>query len=370
MTASPIPATTRRRGVLGWLARDQAAAPDADAAADNVAQAANHRGEVQRRLFQEVGELIFAHALTPSPRTYAVIHGYLSGEDVRISAAVAAELRDGRRLTDAAIARIAADDTPNGMSPEALTRIADALEARITDCFTAAGQSHDSAATFGTALDREAARLEREPHAALERIVVLTRDAVAATRLVEAQLEQTRQEADTLRGDLQRARRAAEQDHLTSLPNRRSFESKLHYAIENDPADETMVALCDIDDFKQVNDRFGHPAGDRVLKFVATFLRAQLPRRAVVARYGGEEFACLFTRTTMDEATAALDMVRERLSQRSLVIQDSGEALGRVTFSAGLTAVFDADPDEALRRADLALYAAKNAGKNQVRRAE
>lgn len=372
MTASTIPAATRRRGVLGWLGRDHGSpVPNATKPTDDDgAQAADRRIEVQRRLFREVGDLIFAHGLTPSPRTYAVIHGYLSGEDVRVSAAVTAELRGGDPLTDAAIARIADADAPAGMSPEALTRIADALEARIADCFNATGQSRESAATFGTALGKEAAHLEHEPHAALERIITLTRDAVAATRLVEEQLQQTREEADALRCDLQRARRAAEQDHLTSLPNRRSFEGKLHKAIDSERGDQTIVALCDIDDFKQVNDRFGHAAGDRVLKFVATFLRAQLPRRVVVARYGGEEFACLFKGTTMEEAMATLDQARERLSTRSLVIQGSGETLGHVTFSAGLTTVRDTDADEALRRADLALYAAKNAGKNRVHRAD
>jgi diguanylate cyclase len=150
------------------------------------------------------------------------------------------------------------------------------------------------------------------------------------------------------------------------LPNRRSFESRLRNVLAEPGPRRAAVALIDIDDFKQVNDRFGHPAGDRVLKFVAGFLRAQLRRKVLVARYGGEEFALLFDEMSLEEAATALDDVRDRLSRRSLVHQDSGEAIGRVTFSAGIVAV--GGGDDVLHAADLALYAAKNAGKNRVTR--
>lgn len=364
MPLSSIPAASRRRRMLGWFAGDGGGEPVADTRP--AVNLADTRAMVQRRLFNDIGELMFAHALTPSPRTYSVLHSYLSGDDVRTSAAVASELRDGVRLTDAAVMRIATNASAAELQPDALARIADALETRIAECLSAAGESRSSAETFGTALNEEAEKLEHDPHAALQRIVALTHEAVEATQLVEAQLQRTREEANRLRTDLQRARRAAEQDHLTSLPNRRCFESRLRAVTSAADGANAVVALCDIDDFKQINDRFGHPAGDRVLKFVATFLRGQLGRKVVVARYGGEEFACLFEHHTLAEARLMLDRARDRLTERSLVHQESGETIGHISFSAGVTAIGAADGVEALGRADLALYAAKNGGKNRV----
>lgn len=353
-SASSVPAGRR---VLNWLSR---------AEPDTGGPATPHRGAVQRQLFDDIGELIFAHALTPSPHAYAVAHAYLSGEDVTTAAAVTERLRDHGALTDEAVERIAAGGGEERLAPDTLAQIAAALEQRIADCLASVDRSRGSAETFGTALGHEATRLTDDPAATLQRILSLTNDAVATTRLVAAQLRHAQGETDRLRADLQHARRAAERDHLTGLPNRRCFEARLHELQREGNAAGAIVALCDIDDFKQINDRFGHPAGDRVLRFVARFLRTQLGRRAFVARYGGEEFACLFTRSTPDAAHAALDIVRERLSTRSLINQDTGQQIGHVTFSAGITRFDAADPLAALRRADLALYGAKGEGKNRV----
>ncbi|WP_196802174.1 sensor domain-containing diguanylate cyclase [Sphingomonas phyllosphaerae] len=363
LPSSTIPvAARRRRRVLGWFGGDHAEASAEGTPA--AAVAAERRITLRRRLFDDIGTLVFAHGLTPSPRAYGVLHAYVSGEDPRTGAAVADRLRDPAGLSDAVVARIAEDN--DALQTGALGQIAEALEARIADCLTAAGESRGTAETFGTALHEEAGRLRSDPHATLERIIALTERAVEATRLVETKLQRARAEADRLRHDLQDARRAAEHDHLTGLPNRRSFEARLRNVLAEPGPRHAAVALIDIDDFKQVNDRFGHPAGDRVLKFVAGFLRAQLRRKVLVARYGGEEFALLFEDMSLDDAAAALDDARERLSRRSLVHQDSGEAIGRVTFSAGIVVV--GGGDDVLRAADLALYAAKNAGKNRVMR--
>ncbi|MEH3103471.1 MAG: GGDEF domain-containing protein [Sphingomonas phyllosphaerae] len=364
--SSSIPvASRRRRGMLGWFGSDDpapATPPPPPPPAGSVSQ---QRTTMLRRLFDDIGTLLFSHALTPSPCAYSVLHAYVSGEDPATGEAVAEQLRSGQGLSDASIARIAARN--DAAQAGALSRIADALEARIGDCLAAVGESRGSAETFGNALHVEAGRLSSDPQATIARIIGLTEAAVEAARLVEAQLHNARQEADALRNELHRARQAAEHDHLTGLPNRRSFEQRLRATIGGAEGGKAVVALIDIDDFKQVNDRFGHPAGDRVLKFVAAFVRAALPRDVLLARYGGEEFALLFTGMSLDQAAAALEKVRERLSQRSLVHQETGASIGHITFSAGISKVTDED---ALTAADRALYAAKNRGKNQIARAD
>jgi diguanylate cyclase len=103
-----------------------------------------------------------------------------------------------------------------------------------------------------------------------------------------------------------------------------------------------------------------------VLRFVAGFLERELGGDVLVARHGGEEFACLFRHGDASAAIARLDAARERLSARSLVNQETGLAFDRVTFSAGVAPLGADGGAAALAEADLALYAAKHAGKNRV----
>lgn len=357
---------TPRRGVRGWFGGHASRrAPDIVPVA--VPPTAAGRAAVRRKLYEDVGDFLFANDLEPSPRNFTAVHSYLSGDDGALAAAMTRLIRDGKPLTDESIAAIVETQHATELDPDALARLAQALEERLVECIDAVDRSRTSAATFGSALDVEAGHFADNPHGALRRVIQLTRDAVDATRLVETQLKRTHREADLLRLDLRRARRAAEHDHLTALPNRRAFELRLRAVAErahdNAPA---CIAICDIDDFKQINDRFGHEAGDRVLKFVATFLRKELATNVFVSRYGGEEFACIFEDHDTPAAFAALDRVRGRLAERHLVNQETGEPIGVVTFSAGLARLAGEPTARALRQADLALYSAKRSGKNIV----
>lgn len=346
--------------MLGWLHASGRGARD---------PVHDARALEQRRLYDEIGEFLSANRLDASPRNFMVIHAYLSGEDCDIAARIAALLRAGGTLDDAAIAAIVEGQRATEISPDSLGKLAGALEERLEECVVAVDRSRDSQASFGSALDDEAKNLVHDPDGTLQRVIALTRDAVDATRLIEAQLKRTRRETDRLRFDLGRARRAADSDHLTGLANRRAFEGRLH-EFDAEKGAPACIALCDIDDFKQVNDRFGHEAGDRVLKYVANFLLTQFGEDVLVSRYGGEEFAFLFERHDLDQAVAALDAARARLAGRSLIHQESGRPIGTITFSAGVAPIVGADPVTALRLSDLTLYAAKRTGKNVVHAAQ
>ena len=203
----------------------------------------------------------------------------------------------------------------------------------------------------------------------LARLVSLTRSMVEKTRQVETQLRENQKQTQALKSSLETARRAAEHDHLTGLPNRRAFEGvlreELKLAKEGD--EQLSVAFCDIDHFKLVNDTHGHETGDRVLKFVAGLLAKASDDRCHVARHGGEEFVMLFRGKTAAETCEAVDAVREDLANRSLVNRTNGERMERVSFSAGVANVlaYD-DPRAALKAADRALYLAKEHGRNRV----
>jgi diguanylate cyclase len=190
------------------------------------------------------------------------------------------------------------------------------------------------------------------------------------SRKAEAELRHSEQEAASLRRNLDRARRDAEVDFLTGLPNRRAFEVALErqYAEAQAAGDALSVAFCDIDHFKLVNDTHGHEAGDRILCVVAKTLSQISGEKCHIARHGGEEFVMLFRGATPEEAFAMLDNARVELASRKLVNRRTEQPFGQVTFSGGIADVFaHANPRTALAAADEALYRAKEGGRNQIR---
>jgi diguanylate cyclase len=151
------------------------------------------------------------------------------------------------------------------------------------------------------------------------------------TREIEKEMSHSEQETGALRKSLEAARRNAEIDHLTDLPNRRAFEAMLQ--AEYDEAIKTSeplcVAICDLDHFKRINDTHGHEAGDRVLRSTAKSLAKISGERCFVARHGGEEFIALFRGKDIDEAWQVLDATRESMAERRLVNRVNDTPFGR-----------------------------------------
>jgi diguanylate cyclase (GGDEF)-like protein/PAS domain S-box-containing protein len=157
---------------------------------------------------------------------------------------------------------------------------------------------------------------------------------------------------------------AVDHDFLTGLLNRRHFEQELAKETERAAryGGPGAVLLIDLDNFKDVNDTFGHRAGDDVLKGVAGLLRQRLRSTDVVARVGGDEFAVLLTQTDPDHVQIVADEVVKALGRETAVLADQSI---RITASVGV-AMFDGLSDvEVLAYADLAMYEAKETGRNR-----
>ena len=201
------------------------------------------------------------------------------------------------------------------------------------------------------------------------RLIELSRGMLDQLKTIEAEMERSQHEAENLRDSLAKARKEADADHLTGLPNRRAFERNLFAEVESAKQHETplSIAFCDIDHFKQVNDVHGHEAGDRVLKAIAQSLSQIASDRCFVARHGGEEFVLLFSGLDQEEALEKLETVRIKLARRRLMNRETGKPFGQITFSGGVAQVdLEGDPRAALGQADRALYRAKESGRNQV----
>lgn len=158
-------------------------------------------------------------------------------------------------------------------------------------------------------------------------------------------------------------RNLAERDALTGLHNRRSFDEYLggevaRFERYNRPF---AVIMCDIDHFKAINDTHGHDAGDRAIQRVAAVVAGSLRDVDIAARYGGEEFAIILPETSLVRAVEVAERIRQRVEATSTPQM-------RLTLSAGVAAAPESSSDgkDLVRRADAALYASKNAGRNRV----
>lgn len=179
-------------------------------------------------------------------------------------------------------------------------------------------------------------------------------------------LEETEQQADRLRRRLLQQQARAEVDGLTQLANRQAYEQRLEYeyARWRRYGSPLSLAVLDLDRFKSINDRFGHNAGDKVLRTAARVLRSNIRETDFLARYGGEEFTLVMPETNLDQGRKTAEKLRAALA--AAPFHDGDQRLP-VTLSAGVAEFNEADTREsAFERADRALYNAKNAGRNRV----
>ena len=207
------------------------------------------------------------------------------------------------------------------------------------------------------------ARLEMA-HARRERAIAEAAEAAIAQK--NQQLEQRLREVERLQESL---RELADRDALTGLYNRRYLGEALPglVSMASRRGDRIAVILIDLDHFKAVNDQHGHQMGDRVLEGFADLVRDGFRAHDLCCRYGGEEFCVVMTDTDDIAAHERVQELQERLGARVFTSGDG--QLTRVGFSAGIV-TFKADPrldlDLVFRRADEALYAAKNGGRRQI----
>lgn len=157
--------------------------------------------------------------------------------------------------------------------------------------------------------------------------------------------------------------RVAAEDCLTELYNRRKINELIQNEIERSERYKKgfSIIIMDIDFFKRVNDRFGHLAGDQLLKMFADIIRDTVRHTDTAGRWGGEEFVILCPETNMDGATALADKMRQHIY--NYIFND----FGKQTASFGVACYVEEDTvDTIINRADIALYNAKNSGRNRV----
>ncbi len=182
---------------------------------------------------------------------------------------------------------------------------------------------------------------------------------------MSARLQVMESESKDLKYKLQLARDKALRDPLTGLPNRLAYDERLATEFTRWQRNQTSLTMIiwDIDHFKQINDNFGHKAGDKTLSIIARLLSDNCRKSDFVARFGGEEFIMLLSETSKESGLILAEKIRT-------IVEKSGfNAGGRavsITISCGITQFLETDDFESFfERADQALYIAKNQGRNQ-----
>lgn len=327
----------------------------------------------RREMIARIGDLLASHRLPVTRLTLGVAHDIASGERSDLASSIALRIRSQRPVTLEWLSDIAGEEG-GGNEQAAIAELVERLETGLSAFSKTAKDARVATTDYGSALARHADQLDEVavPGAVLSDLTALTKAMLARTREVEAELNRSEKESRALRQRLDQARRSAEEDHLTGLPNRRAFdalyERELNEAIAS--GEPISVAFVDVDHFKRINDTHGHDAGDRILKVVAETLGRISNDKCHVARHGGEEFVALFRGISIDAAHHRLEQAREDLAARKLVNRATDVPFGEVTFSGGVADVRAfADRGTALRAADVALYRAKQAGRNRIERA-
>ncbi|MBL8376945.1 MAG: GGDEF domain-containing protein [Burkholderiales bacterium] len=212
-----------------------------------------------------------------------------------------------------------------------------------------------------------------ELSAVISELVGDTREARDDLKRTRDELVAARREADlraaqvrALEAELESAGAHAREDQLTQVLNRRGLEEAFTVAVAAAvrSGEALSIGLLDVDNFKALNDRLGHQAGDEALRHLAATLRAALRPGDVVARYGGEEFVILLPNADVEAAREIMVRVQRALTRR-FFLHDNERVL--ITFSAGVAAWQPGEEREAaIARADGAMYRAKKSGKNRV----
>ena len=311
---------------------------------------------------------------TAIPRNYEIWYVYATGYNSELNQVINETLARNGKLTEADLEQIYETYLSHLKTTDRIDKVGARVIGEIDDVMQLIGDALGMSAAYNASLSGATERLTKavdreQVMKVVDSLVKTTNEMRDTTKALEDRLALSKTEISNLQQSLEAIRAESLTDPLTGLGNRKYFDRSLEAAVANaiETGEPLSLMMFDIDHFKSFNDSYGHLTGDQVLRLVGMSLKQSIKGQDITARYGGEEFAVVLPNTALRQALTVADHVRRAVMSKELKKKSTGEILGRVTISVGVSMLKEGDDiDSLIERADACLYAAKRGGRNRV----
>ncbi|MDA9435086.1 GGDEF domain-containing protein [Bradyrhizobium sp. CCBAU 51627] len=311
---------------------------------------------------------------TAIPRNYEIWYVYATGYNAPLNKIINETLARNGKLTEADLEQIYDTYLSHIKTTDRIDKVGARVIGEIDDVMTVLSDAIGMTGTYDASLSGASEQLSsagsrEQIKAIVEALLRSTGEMRETNKTLEDRLSLSKNEISNLQQSLEAIRAESLTDPLTGLGNRKYFDRMIGMAVQSALASDEPLSLLllDIDHFKSFNDSYGHLTGDQVLRLVGLSLKQTIKGQDITARYGGEEFAVVLPSTALRQALTVADHIRRAVMAKELKKKSTGEILGRVTISVGVSMLKQGDDTDALiERADACLYAAKRNGRNRV----
>jgi diguanylate cyclase len=311
---------------------------------------------------------------TAVPRNYEIWYVYATGYNSPLNKVINETLARNGKLTEADLEQIYETYLSHIKTTDRIDKVGARVIGEIDDVMKLIAEALGMSASYDNNLCGASQKLAIAENrdqfkTVVESLMASTREMRETTKALEDRLTLSKSEISNLQQSLEAIRAESLTDPLTGLGNRKYFDRSIEMAVQNALATGEPLSLLmfDIDHFKSFNDSYGHLTGDQVLRLVGMSLKQTIKGQDITARYGGEEFAVVLPNTALRQALTVADHLRRAVMFKELKKKSTGEILGRVTISVGVSMLKrDDDTDSLIERADACLYVAKRNGRNRV----
>ncbi len=308
------------------------------------------------------------------PRNYEIWYVYATGYNAPLNKIINETLARNGKLTEADLEQIYDTYLSHIKTTDRIDKVGARVIGEIDDVVDVLSEALGMTRSYDASLSDAAkelllAKKADQIKSIIESLLHSTSEMRETNKTLEDRLILAKNEISNLQQSLEAIRAESLTDPLTGLGNRKYFDRMIDMAVQSALAsgEPLSLLLFDIDHFKSFNDSYGHLTGDQVLRLVGLSLKQTIKGQDITARYGGEEFAVVLPNTALRQALTVADHIRRAVMAKELKKKSTGEILGRVTISVGVSMLKqDDDTDALIERADACLYAAKRNGRNRV----
>ena len=314
-------------------------------------------------------------ALPLSPENYQLWYTYIEGSNQELTEEVNKLMASSEQITPEACTVL--HDRFFGSQKEvaSVRRVHDETQRILKTILDEIISTHSQTSDYGKKLEVYSSKLNEAKHVddmreIIADLIIDTGKMADSSRQLEDRLRETTEHTEKLKLELRTVQQQATTDILTGLSNRRAFDDRMKERVGEARKNGSPLCLLmlDIDHFKSFNDKYGHRVGDAVLQVVSGVLRETARTEDTPARYGGEEFAVIAANQRLDVAIQFAEQIRRKISEKRFKLAKTGEMIGNITVSVGISLLRASDtPETLIERADQALYRAKDSGRNNVK---